>query len=128
MPGGRVFIVDQHHGLLSSLIFSYLHHEPYLPEAEEWSFTSSGPLSGANGALSWIVFRRDLARFEWLFKRLKIVGYTPHTPLQYWIAGGLKSWSLCPLSQVPRLRDLDRTLLRLTPNLGSFADIEIVKC
>jgi hypothetical protein len=34
------------------------------PDAADWSFPAVGPLSGANGALPWILFERDRARFE----------------------------------------------------------------
>jgi SAM-dependent methyltransferase len=60
-PGGRILIIDQHVGLISRFVLKYLHHEPFNPKSETWSFQSSGPLSGANGALAWIVFERDKA-------------------------------------------------------------------
>src|SRR5204863_1252005 len=77
-PGGRLLIVDQHPGWFGAPILRYLHHEPFRPEAEEWSFESSGPLSGANGALAWIVFRRDLRVFGERFSGLRLVDYRPH--------------------------------------------------
>src|SRR5215475_4545567 len=33
-----------------------LHDEPFHPETRSWEPPSSGPLSGANGALPWIIF------------------------------------------------------------------------
>ena len=50
-PGGRFLIIDQYHGWFSNLIYKYIHHEQYTPNAIGWNFNTSGPLSGANGAL-----------------------------------------------------------------------------
>jgi SAM-dependent methyltransferase len=127
VPGGRILIVDQHPGLISGPLLKYLHHEPFDNSAAEWRFVTTGPLSGANGALPWLVFVRDRERFHRLFPRLEIVGYSPHTPLGYWLAGGLKRWNLIPRRAIGIVERLDRLLLRCSSGFGSFADIEIVK-
>lgn len=127
LPGGRVLIVDQHVGPLSRPILKYLHHEPFHPEAKRWSFESAGPLSGANGALAWIVFRRDLGLFEKRHPGLKLLRYQPHTPLLYWLSGGLKRWSLVPSRGIATVQRADRLLARLWPDLGSFVHIELVR-
>ncbi len=80
-------------------ILRYAHHEPSDPGAREWRFKTTGPLSGANGALTWIVFRRDRERFERQFPELGLERYEPHTPLRY----------------------------RLSPEYGSFVDVERVR-
>ncbi len=126
-PGGRLLMTDQHHGILSSFILKHLHHEPYRPESDEWSFVSSGPLSGANGALPHIVFQRDRQRLALEVPRLKLNYYRPHTPLQYWIAGGLKRWSMWPFRRPGAVHFLDHSLLRLSENFGSFVDIEMTR-
>ena len=120
-------IVDQHLGPLSTPIYRYLHHEPFHPEAKNWVFPSVGPLSDANGALAWIIFERDRARFDRLFPRLKVVRYEPHTPLRYWLSGGLKWWSLLPGVLFSCATRLDEDLMRMWPRLASFVDIEIEK-
>jgi len=127
LPGGRIFIVDQHLGPISYPILRFLHHEPMDPRAVNWSFRSHDPLLGANGALAWIVFRRDLRKFESLFPKLRLLRYEPHTPLRYWWMGGLKSWSLLPSWMVAWARRVDQGLCRVWPALGSFVDIEIVR-
>jgi SAM-dependent methyltransferase len=126
-PGGRVLIVDQYPGWISHWILKHAHHEPYEPDAAEWEFPSTGPLSGANGALAWIVFHRDREAFERQFPRLRIDSVVPHTPLRYWLSGGLKSWSLIP-SPLWKLACLgDKLLLKCNPGFASFQDIELVK-
>ena len=127
LPGGRVLISDQYPGWLAHWILKYVHHEAYAPEAETWSFPSSGPLSGANGALAWIVFFRDRARFEQRFPQLRIDRIERHTPLRYWLSGGLKAWSLIPDSGWSIACRIDALLLRYSPQWASFMNIELVK-
>ncbi len=124
-PGGRCLIIDQNRGWIARWILQYAHHEPYRADASEWSFPSDGPLSGANGALAWIIFVRDRARFESLFPRLKIVRIETHSPLRYWLTGGLKRWTLLPGILFLPATWFDRALAALCPPLGSFVDIEL---
>ncbi len=126
-PGGRVLISDQYPGWLSKWIFRYAHHEPWNPDASDWSFPSSGPLSGANGALAWIVFFRDRRLFEQRFPGLRVQRVTPHTPLRYWLCGGLKSWNLIPRWLWKPACLLDRMLLACSDHFASFMDIELVR-
>ena len=125
-PGGRVLIVDEHPGVFGAPILRYLHHEPYFPRAG-WTFRSTGPLSGANGALCWIVFQRDRAEFERRFPGLSIERYQPHTPLRYWLSGGLKPWTLLPRALYGVATALDRRLAAAWPETGSFVDVELVR-
>ena len=124
-PGGRCLIIDQNRGIPSRWILKYAHHEPYQADADEWAFPSTGPLSGANGALAWIIFYRDRKRFEKLYPGLSIRRLQPHTPLLYWLAGGLKAWSLVPAPLLPLAKWMDQILVTWFPILGSFVDIEL---
>jgi SAM-dependent methyltransferase len=126
-PGGRVFIMDQHPGWISTPILKHAHHEPFRPEAQEWAFPSTGPLSDANGALAWIVFQRDVGTFEKKYPRLRLEAYRPHSPVRYWVSGGLCRWSLLPGWAFGFASGLDKALLWLSPDFGSFVDIELFK-
>lgn len=126
-PGGRILILDQHRGWLSRWILQYAHSEPYVPDSPVWSFQTTGPLSGANGALAWIVFRRDLAHFRAKFPSLELEEYSPHTPLRYWLTGGLKSWSLLPGALFNIATRIDALLLAISPQFGSFVSITVKK-
>lgn len=127
VPGGRIFIADQHVGLISKPILRYLHHEPFLPDAKEWSFGSTGALSDANGALAWIVFDRDQELFKRLYPLLNLCRYQPFAPLRYWLAGGLKRWSMLPQWAFGIAKRTDQLLISISPRLGSFVYIEVVK-
>jgi len=126
-PGGRVFIIDQYSSWFTNLIYRFIHHEPYDPSTTDWRFETTGPLSGANGALCWIVFYRDKERFKQLYPALKIIKMEPHTPLRYWLAGGLKWWSLLPGFLFDLFSRIDHWMAKSFPTLSSFVDIEIIK-
>jgi len=126
-PGGRILIVDPHPGWISGPILKYLHHEPFRPGARDWRFETSGPLTGANQALAWIVFRRDRRLFESRFPRLRLRSYHPHSPLRYWLSGGLRRWSLLPGWAFSLATRIDRFLVGISPEFGSFVDIELEK-
>jgi SAM-dependent methyltransferase len=125
-PGGRVLIVDPHPGVVCGPILRFLHHEPY-DRGLGWTFESSGPLSGANTAQCWIVFRRDRALFERRFPRLSIVRYQPVSPFRYWLSGGLRWWTLLPRALFGAATALDRRLVAAWPDTGSFAHVELVR-
>lgn len=127
VPGGRVLIADQYPGWIGGFVFKHLHHEPFDAQATDWRFPSKGPLSDANGALAWIVFERDRERFAREHAGLQLVAFERHTPLRYWLAGGLKRWSLLPAALFPLATWFDRVLLATSPRFASFVDIELVR-
>ena len=127
VTGGRILIADQHLGWISSFVLRYLHKEGFNPTAKTWAFPSKGPLSSANGALSWIIFKRDFNLFQQLFPHFKLVKYQTHSPLLYWLSGGLKKWSLIPKGLIGFFEKIDNFLLKLSPEFGSFNFIELVK-
>ena len=126
-PKGRLLIIDQHSGMISKHIYRHLHFEPYDRITPDWSFKSEGPLSGANGALPWIVFQRDHDRFARRYPSLELLSYRPHSPLKYWLSGGLRKISLVPPWMLWLVSKLDENLALKCPDLGSFVDIEIKK-
>ncbi|MGE4232825.1 MAG: class I SAM-dependent methyltransferase [Bacteriovoracia bacterium] len=125
--GGRIFILDQNLGWISKPILKYAHHEPFNDQVEDWKFETTGPLSGANGALAWVVFFRDELKFKQKFPMLSVTKKLPHSPFRYWVSGGLKDWTLAPGFLFGFWTFVDRALCRLSPKFGSFIDIEIVK-
>ena len=76
----------------SKKIYKHLHQEPLDWMADQWEFLTSGPVSGANQALPWIVFQRDREIFEAEFPRLRIVKIQPMMPFRYLLSGGVSSW------------------------------------
>jgi SAM-dependent methyltransferase len=126
-PGGLLVVTDQHVGPISRFVLRRGHHEPFDPEAQSWVTPVEGPLAGANGALAWIVFQRDLERFHREYPRLHLKSYQTFTPTQYWLAGGLKGWTLLPKFCLGMAHLLDKALLAANPDSGSFAHSVIRK-
>ena len=127
LPNGRILIIDQYVGWLSYWIYKYMHHEPFDEKAVQWDFKSTGPLTGANGALCRIIFFRDREKFKQLFPELRLDMIRPHTPLCYWLAGGLKPWSLLPEKCFPMASKFDDALSKVMPPMSSFVDVELVR-
>jgi len=127
VPGGRVFMVEPYAGWISSWIFRNLHHEGFDKEVKQWEFHSNGPVSDANNALPTVIFERDIEKFRQEFSELSLVKFEPHTPLRYWMTGGLQNWSLLPKWAYNMGCWVDKKLIQLSPRLGSFVDIELIK-
>ena len=100
-----------------------LHAEPFLPEASGWAAASGGPLSGANGALPWMIFARDRQRFESEFPDWVIAEVTPLMPFRYLVSGGISLRSLMPAWSFGMWRSVERALEPWMGRLAMFAII-----
>lgn len=125
--GGRVLIFDQYPGIFAGIVLKYFHHEYYDEKAPDWTIQSRDPLIDANGAMSYIVFKRDRETFKEKFPDLKIERMEGFDVFTYWLSGGLKEWSLLPRSLYDLSRTFDRVLLSLSPRTASSVVIELVK-
>lgn len=124
---GQIIMIEPANTLLGGLISKYFHHEPYFPKLKKWKFNSSGPLSGANLALPWIIFFRDRQKFEKKYKNLNIIKIEPHTPFSYLISGGLSYPSLLPGFTYPLISSVELLLSPLNKWIGMFYSISIKK-
>jgi SAM-dependent methyltransferase len=107
MPGGVISMIDVAHTPFARFFFKNFHPEGYNDRRSEWRLDESEPLGGANQAMSWIVFRRDIARFEREHPklRLELVEFMPW--FGYLCSGGLTRRNLVPRALVPIIRGLD---------------------
>lgn len=124
--GGQIIMIEPSNTLFGRIIYKYFHHELYNATGK-WSFKSSGPLSGANSALAWIVFIRDRKIFEKEFPMLKIIKIEAHTPFKYLISGGFSYRQLLPDFFYPATQFLELLLCSLNRYLGIFYTIEVTK-
>ena len=127
MPGGRVIMIEPYAGWIGSWIFRYLHHEGFDKNVTQWKFESHGPVSDADNALPYVIFERDAEKFRHQFPELSIVKSAPHSPLRYWLTGGLRKWSLLPAWAYDLASWTDKMLTYISLRLGSFLDIALVK-
>ncbi len=141
--GGRVVMIEPANTLWSRFIYKNFHHEAFDAQAPEWccqgqakwepgprkagSLQESGPLSGGNGALAWIIFWRDRKIFESEFPSLRIVRMHNHTPLRYLLSGGLTLRQLVPSFSYPAVKAIEYTLPPINDLLGMFQTIELEK-
>lgn len=93
---GRIVMIEPWNTSWSRYVHEKWHNEPFRPDSETWSFPETGPLSGANAALPWMVFERDLERFEHEWPHLRLVEAIPFMALRYLASGGVSLRSLQP--------------------------------
>jgi SAM-dependent methyltransferase len=108
--GGAVVMVEPWRTAWSGFIYRNFHPEPFDPDASAWEFASPGPLTGANGALPWIVFERDRPIFEKEFPALRIDSIQLHTPLVYLLSGGFSFPTIVPNFSFPFWRGVEESL------------------
>jgi len=126
-PGGIMAMIEPWVSPWSKFVYTRLHHEPFDPQAQEWQFPSSGPVSGANSALPWIIFERDRPRFELEFPEWQIRSLNPCLPFRYLVSGGVSRRALMPAWSFPFWRDLEKALSPWMKHLAMFAWIVMVR-
>jgi len=124
-PGGMIIMIEPWVTPWSRFAYGRFHPEPFVPEAKTWEFPSTGPLSGANIALPWIVFSRDRDMFQAEFPLLRIQAIEPMMPFLYLLSGGLSFRSFQPGWTYPLWRFLERLLVSVRPDIAMFARIAV---
>jgi SAM-dependent methyltransferase len=122
-PGGVLVCIEPWVTPWSRLVYTRLHHEPFCPEAAAWEFPPRGPLSGANGALPWIMFARDRAQFEREFPEWHIDVIDRMMPLRYLVSGGVSLRSLMPGCTFGLWRGFEKLLQPWMDSVAMFARI-----
>jgi SAM-dependent methyltransferase len=120
VPGGGAILIEPAAGPMASLIYPRLFaSEGYDKDAPQWQTAVGGPMSGANQALSYLIFDRDLVRFEAENPRLEIVhrDVLPNY-LRYLVSGGLNFRPFLPGWLAPLLKVVEWVLLPFRSWLG----------
>jgi SAM-dependent methyltransferase len=125
--GGKILMIEPWVTPWSQWIWTRFHHEPFRLEAEDWSFSSTGPLSGSNSAIPWIVFVRDRRRFESLFPELSIERIRPFMPFRYLVSGGVALRNLMPKFTYSAWAALEGMLEAEMPRLAMFAFVSLLR-
>lgn len=123
--GGRMLMIEPWVSAWSRFVYTRFHSEPFRPLASQWTFPSTGPLSGANGALPWIIFSRDQERFGALFPRLRVTQLETFMPLRYLLSGGVSMRSLMPGWSFTPWKAFERLLSPWMRYLAMFAFIQV---
>ena len=111
-PGGGVVLIEPYYGPVASVVFKRLFASEEFDKAMPgWTSQASGPMQGANQALSYIVFVRDRALFERELPSLELTETFPLTNyVRYLLSGGLNFRQLVPSFTEPALRALESAL------------------
>lgn len=130
-PGGRVIATEPYFSVLSTFIFTRLHHEPVdFDIAEPTLGEIRGPLASANIALPWIIFVQkrewaDQLRAQFDFEPKRFV---PFTSISYMATGGISRHLPIPALLYSALFWVDHWLANEFPRLfASFFTIKLTR-
>lgn len=107
--GGQMLMIEPWNTPWSSWVYRRLHSEPFEPRGG-WFVPSTGPLSGANGALPWILFERDRERFRHQFPEWRIESIELLMPFSYLLSGGVSLRAFLPGWAFPPIRWIEGKL------------------
>jgi SAM-dependent methyltransferase len=109
VPGGGVILVEPYWGPVASLIFKRLFtSETFDKNVPNWETPLQGSMSGANQALSYVVFERDIERYTENYPDLPIIHREIlHNHFRYIVSGGLNFRQLLPNAAIPFLKGLE---------------------
>jgi SAM-dependent methyltransferase len=121
---GKIIMIEPVNSLWGQFIYKNFHHEPFNPKGS-WNFPQEGPLSGANGALPWIVFERDKKLFNKKFPEFEIQEIKYHTPTRYLISGGLSFKQIVPDFSYSFIKQIDVLLSKISEKISMFMTVKL---
>ncbi|CAN1513276.1 Methyltransferase type 11 [Methylophilaceae bacterium] len=99
-PGGGCILIEPHEGFFSAFVHKFMHKsEIFDTKQDNWYNKSiTGPLSGANQALAYIVFKRDLKLFKSKYGNNLEIKHQEYVTngLRYFLTGGLNFRQILP--------------------------------
>ncbi|MDD5371082.1 MAG: class I SAM-dependent methyltransferase [Anaerolineaceae bacterium] len=122
-PGGVLTMVEPWVTSWSRFVYKHYHHENFEPDSLAWEFETSGPLSGSNQALPWMIFERDKPIFTKEFPLLSVESIYPMMPFCFLLSGGLSVRGIIPGFLYHWCRSVEGLLDRWNADLGLFAFI-----
>ena len=107
-PGGGAIMIEPYHGPFASILYSSVHDsEHFNKDQASWSTEGLGAMTGANQALSYLVFKRDLEVFLQKYPMLEVVEITRiNNYIEYLVSGGLNFRQLLPTALIPAIKAL----------------------
>jgi len=120
--GGRVILIEPWNSRWARIIFRF--HREEFDEDAGWSFPAVGPMSSSNVALPWIVFCRDIERFQISYSELEIIQIKPITPLGFVLSGGSTVGYGLPGFLYRMVRAIDNLLERFGVGLSALIVVQ----
>src|ERR1044071_10170435 len=89
-PGGGCILIEPYHGPFAQFLYQRLFETERFDRSQRgWTSEGAGPMTGANQALSFVVFTRDAGEFSRRFPALELVAQAPMTNYpRYVLSGG----------------------------------------
>jgi SAM-dependent methyltransferase len=106
VKGGGCVLIEPYYGFLGKRFFKKLFDtETFDMSQKDWKNPENQVMTGANQALSYVVFKRDYEKFAAMYPSLSIVYHSPikNYP-RYLLSGGLNFRSLLPGWTSPALK------------------------
>lgn len=123
--GGKILMIEPWPTFWSEFVYKNFHSEPFNKNGD-WTIPLSGPLSGANGALPWILFDRDFAQFKKSFPRLKIRKVEQIMPFSYLLSGGVSLRFTAPGFFYPLVRYVESKFNQQRWAMFAYIEIELL--
>jgi len=120
-PGGRIALVEPWFTPVGQWFYRGIHHEPSIPDADDWNIVGQGRMGGANSRLPTSVFRDSDERFAREFPKLEIVKREPFHKWLYLLSGGLRLNTRVPRVVARLIVALDERLKLGDRTFGLFA-------
>jgi len=116
--GGDVVCVEPYWSPVARLLYKKLHPEPFDKGMPGWKFPRTGPMTGSNQALSYILLKRDNALFKSTFPQFEIIRLKRFGFIRYFCTGGIWLKQKLPDFCFKLLKLIE---LLLTPAMPIFA-------
>jgi SAM-dependent methyltransferase len=125
--GGKVIMVEPWVSSWSRTIYDKLHNEPFDPTSPSFTLPPSGPLSGGNNALPWIIFQRERKQFNrqtnWHINLIKLI-----MPFRYLLSGGVSMRNLLPAWTIRPLTFMEKSMSpRMMKKTAMFAFVVLCR-
>ena len=125
-PGGRLVMIEPNNSWIERVLCKVLSHYEYFDDTiKDWKNDSASHMTNANLAVPWVIFVRDRAKFEKVFRHLKIRNLKPHTFLSYFVSGGMTFRSFLPSFTVPLVNGFEGALNPVMKWIGTQLTIDI---
>lgn len=126
VDGGKIIMIEPWPTIFSKFIYQNFHHETF-DTSLGWKINGNGRMSDANSALPWIIFKRDIKKFNKLYSKLKVEYIIPHTPFKYLLSGGLSRSQILPNFCYSIVDFVEKLVSPLSKYLAMFATVVIKK-
>ena len=127
VAGGLVAMIEPYVSPFSKFVWTLVHHEPFDMTPRSWRLTPSGPLSGGNDALPWIIFARDRFIYDARYPDLRVERIVPHTFLSHLLSGGVTMRSFVSPFVIRLCQKMEERLGAILPYVGVFGTIVLRK-